>query len=206
MQSAGLRAIHLRLQTTLILRPRRWGKTTMMSMVKYFLDVSQQQLARQLFANSLLAKRDPRFYEETCGQYPVIFLSFGACTGITWPEMKNDLTCRIGGAFRDWRQLMDSQEIFEDERKMFRDILWRDEKASYQVALTKLTHFLHRIYKKRVIVLIDEYEKPLIVAFLNGFLNDAVAFLSSALTGCLKDNPYGVVPFAIPHMLKPSSY
>jgi len=171
----------------------------MMSTVKYFFDISQQQLARQLFANSVLAKQHLQFYESNCGQYPVIFVSFAECTASTWLRMKALLISIISDAFGDWRHAMESPEIFDNERELFSKCLRQDEDALYEVALKKLTVFLHRVYKKRVVVVIDEYEKPLNVAFENGFLDEAVAFLSGALTGCLKNNPYAVFHFTIPH-------
>jgi len=167
-------------------------------MVKYFFDISNQQLARQLFANSVLAKQHPEFYESNCGQYPVIFVSFAECMATTWLEMKARLISLISRVFRTCRHVMESPEIFDDEREMFIKILRQDEKAEYQVALYDLTAHLHRIYKKGVVVVIDEYEKPLNVAFENGFLDEAVAFLSSALTGCLKNNPYADFHFTFP--------
>jgi hypothetical protein len=64
--------------------PSSLGKTLVMSMVKYFFDISQQQRALKLFADSILAKENSRFYEENCGQHPVVFVSFADCTDNTW--------------------------------------------------------------------------------------------------------------------------
>ena len=164
----------------------------MMSMVKYFFDISHQQLARQLFADSLLAKQHPRFYEETCGQYPIIFVSFAGCTDITWQDMKWTISNIMLKAYQSHRYLLNDESMYEEDREYFLDILKHTAVVSYNESLARLIAMLERKWEKRVIVIVDEYEKPLSVAFENSFLGDAVGFLSGSLTTCLKDNPYVV--------------
>jgi hypothetical protein len=93
-------------------------------------------------------------------------------------------------AYKAHRYLLDDENLYEEDREYFLNILKTPTTVSYKEALEELIAMLERKWGKRVIVLIDEYEKPLNVAFENGFLGDAVGFLSGALTACLKDNPY----------------
>jgi len=188
--------IHV-LQNTLILRPRRWGKSLTMSMVKYFFDASEPELAKELFATSRLAEEDPSFVDQHCGKWPVVFITFASCTAETWADMKSMLISIIADAYRMHRYLLDDEFLFPDERKPFEAILNRDPTALYQVALKDLTALLFRYYKKRVIVLIDEYDKPMHSAFENKYLDSAVPFLSSAITCCLKSNVYVLLDSAV---------
>jgi hypothetical protein len=162
-----------------------------MRMAKYFFDASQRDLARRLFAKSRLAVEQPEFYEAHCGHYPVIFVSFSECTAATWEKMQSMLVSLIAAVYQQHLYLLDKRDFLRDfEKRKFLSITNEEERALYEFALKELTALLHRYYSKRVVVVIDEYEKPLNTAFQNGFLDNAVAFLSSAFTGCMKDNRY----------------
>lgn len=96
----------------------------------------------------------------------------------------------ISRAYREHRYLvLKTDFLYADERHKFDMILNEDPSADYKRALATLTELLHRYHKKRVIVLIDEYDIPVNEAFLHKYYKTALAFLTSAFTGSLKDNP-----------------
>ena len=163
-----------------------------MSMVKYFVDASEPKLAKELFAKSRLMDEDPSFLLEHCGKWPVVFITFASCTARTWPEMKSKLISLISDAYNSHYYLLYDKSLRPHERSRFEAILNRDPSAHYDVALRHLTSLLARHHGKGVIVLIDEYDKPMHSAFENKYLDSAVPFLSSAFTDCLKSNPYAV--------------
>ena len=160
-------------------------------MAKYFFDINASGLAHSLFARSKLSQEDPEFVASHCGQFPVISVSFGECRASTWEEMRSLLRGLISRAYQEHRYLMETVGfLYDDERRKFHAILDEDPSALYQFALLNLTALLHRYHKKRVIVLIDEYDKPVNEAYEKGYFQEAIDFLTSAFTGCLKDNPY----------------
>ena len=160
-------------------------------MAKYFFDINASGLAHSLFARSKLSQEDPEFVASHCGQFPVISVSFGECRASTWEEMETDLVAIISRVYNDHLYLLKAEHFLEDhERRKFQAILDEDPSAHYKFALFNLTALLHRYHKKRVIVLIDEYDKPVNEAYEKGYFQEAIDFLTSAFTGCLKDNPY----------------
>lgn len=176
------------------MRPRRWAKTTTLSMAKYFFDITQPQLGHSLFENTKLSLEDPSFCEKYRGAFPVISVSFGECRADTWIEMKSLLCALISRVYNDHKYLEEGDFLDYAERNAFRAIRNRDPAVVYQFALHDLTALLHRYHKKRVIVLVDEYDKPVNEAYRHGYISKAMSFLTSAFTGVLKDNVYAFSP------------
>ena len=167
----------------------------MVSMAKCFFDVTAPDLAHSLFAQSKLSQEHPDFVASRCGQFPVISVSFGKCSASSWEKMEALLRGVLSQVYQDHRYLIETPGfLYDDERRKFQAILDEDPSAHYKFALFNLTALLHRYHKKRVIVLIDEYDHPVKEAFENEYFKEAIAFLRSAFTGCLKDNPYSSQP------------
>ena len=167
----------------------------MVSMAKCFFDVTASDLAHSLFAQSKLSQEHPDFVASRCGQFPVISVSFGKCSASSWEKMEALLRGVLSQVYQDHRYLIETPGfLYDDERRKFQAILDEDPSALYEFALERLTALLHRYHKKRVIVLIDEYDQPVKEAFENEYFKEAITFLRSAFTGCLKDNPYSSLP------------
>ena len=166
-------------------------------MTKYFFDINAPEVAASLFAHSKLAKEDPDFITRHCGQFPVIFVSFGGARATTWEEMRVKIIDLISTVYYQHEYLLATDGFLTGpKRKEFLATLEKDPSVVFEFALRKLTELLHRYHKKRVIVLIDEYDKPVNEAFENGYYKEALAFLVPAFTGCLKDNPYSFISFS----------
>jgi len=156
-----------------------------MSMVKYFFDINNSALARSLFATTMIGK-DAAFMAY-CGQFPVIHLNFGPCRGSDWRTMFRCLRNVICLAYDSHKYLLHDGTLDRVEHQRFEDIRLGADAADYLSAVARLTELLERRHKKRVIVLIDEYDKPVNEAYECGYDKEALPFLISAFTGALKD-------------------
>ena len=169
----------------LINRPRRFGKTLNMTTLKYFFDIENAEENRKLFNNLYIEKSK---YIEEQGKYPVIFLSLKEIKGKTWEEMLEEIKNYIKGLYNDFEYV---REILnESELKTFDTIWLKKEGADYSNSIKDLTKFLYKYYKQEVILLIDEYDVPLIEAYLNNYYSDAISFFKIFLGGALKTNQY----------------
>ena len=169
----------------LINRPRRFGKTLNMTTLKYFFDIENAEENRKLFNNLYIEKSK---YIEEQGKHPVIFLSLKEIKGKTWEEMLEEIKNYIKGLYNDFEYI---REILnESELKTFDAIWLKKEGADYSNSIKDLTKFLYKYYKQEVILLIDEYDVPLIEAYLNNYYSDAISFFKIFLGGALKTNQY----------------
>ena len=169
----------------LINRPRRFGKTLNMTTLKYFFDIENAEENRKLFNNLYI---ETSKYIEEQGKYPVIFLSLKEIKGKTWEEMLEEIKNYIKGLYNDFEYV---REILnESELKSFDTIWLKKEGADYSNSIKDLTKFLYKYYKQEVILLIDEYDVPLIEAYLNNYYSDAIVFFKIFLGGALKTNQY----------------
>ena len=169
----------------LLNRPRRFGKTLNMTTLKYFFDIENAEENRKLFNNLYIEKSK---YIEEQGKHPVIFLSLKEIKGKTWEEMLEEVKNYIKGLYNDFEYI---REILnESELKTFDAIWLKKEGADYSNSIKDLTKFLYKYYKQEVILLIDEYDVPLIEAYLNNYYSDAISFFKIFLGGALKTNQY----------------
>ena len=169
----------------LINRPRRFGKTLNMTTLKYFFDIENAEENRKLFNNLYIEKSK---YIEEQGKYPVIFLSLKEIKGKTWEEMLEEIKNYIKGLYNDFEYVR--KILNESELKTFDTIWLKKEGADYSNSIKDLTKFLYKYYKQEVILLIDEYDVPLIEAYLNNYYSDAISFFKIFLGGALKTNQY----------------
>ena len=169
----------------LINRPRRFGKTLNMTTLKYFFDIENAEENRKLFNNLYI---ETSKYIEEQGKYPVIFLSLKEIKGKTWEEMLEEIKNYIKGLYNDFEYV---REILnESELKTFDTIWLKKEGADYSNSIKDLTKFLYKYYKKEVILLIDEYDIPLVDAYLEKYYSEVITFFKIFLGGALKTNPY----------------
>ena len=173
-------------QVKLFTRPRRFGKTLNMSMLKYFFDIENREENRKLFKNLYIEKTDA-FKEQ--GQYPVIFLSLKDLKASTWEEMKKDIKSTISRMFLDHRYLLNDLDKFDT--LTFENIIMKNtELEDLKEALKFLTENLYKKYGQKVVVLIDEYDSPLVSAYVNGYYEKAKDFFKTFFSTVLKDNVY----------------
>ncbi|MEX6519348.1 AAA family ATPase [Fusobacterium animalis] len=173
-------------QVKLFTRPRRFGKTLNMSMLKYFFDIKEAEENRKLFKNLYIEKTES-FKEQ--GQYPVVFLSLKDLKATTWEEMKKGIKSTISRLFLDHRYLLNNLDKFDTIT--FENIIMKNTNIEdLKEALKFLTESLYKKYSQKVAVLIDEYDSPLVSAYINGYYNKAKDFFKTFYSTVLKDNSY----------------
>ena len=170
----------------LFTRPRRFGKTLNMSMLKYFFDVEKKEENRKLFKDLYIEKTES-FKEQ--GQYPVIFLSLKDLKATTWEIMEKDIKSTVSRLFLDYRYLLNDLDKFDTIT--FENIIMKNTNIEdLKEALKFLTKILYEKYNKKVVVLIDEYDSPLVSAYINGYYGKAKDFFKTFYSTVLKDNNY----------------
>ena len=178
-------------KVTLFTRPRRFGKTLNMSMLKYFFDVENKDENRKLFENLKIS--DSKYMNEQ-GKYPVIFISLKDLKADTWKDCFVLIKKHIKNLYMKFYNLKDKlNPIF---RMDFEKIIMEKEEADWLYALKNLSEYLYEYYGKNVIVLIDEYDSPIINAFDKGYYNEAIEFFQVFYSSALKTNDslkYGIL-------------
>ena len=170
----------------LFARPRRFGKTLNMSMLKYFFDIKEGQENRKLFKDLYIEKTES-FREQ--GQYPVIFLSLKDLKATTWEIMEKDIKSTVSRLFLDYRYLLNDLDKFDTIT--FENIIMKNTNIEdLKEALKFLTENLYKKYNQKVVVLIDEYDSPLVSAYINGYYERAKNFFKTFYSTVLKDNSY----------------
>ena len=170
----------------LFTRPRRFGKTLNMSMLKYFFDIKEAEENRKLFKNLYIEKTES-FKEQ--GQYPVIFLSLKDLKAATWEIMEKDIKSTVASLFLEYEDLY--YELGEFDKPLFKKIATKEEGIeNLKEALKVLVKILYKKYNQKVVVLIDEYDSPLASAYINGYYKKAKDFFKTFYSTVLKDNNY----------------
>ena len=174
-----------RTQIKLFTRPRRFGKTLNMSTLKYFFDVKNAEEDRKLFKDLYIEKSE---YFKEQGQYPVIFISLKDLKKNTWEECFFEIKELLRNLYNDFYHIRES--LNESDLREFDKIWLKEKEANYDSSLLNLTKYLYNYYKKEVILLIDEYDSPLIVANQRNYYKDSINFFRNFFSIALKTNPY----------------
>ena len=180
-----------RAPVTLFTRPRRFGKTLNMSMIKYFFDVKNKEENKKLFENLKIYNSE---YMSEQGKYPVIFVSLKDLKGNTWEECLNRLKLFIFDLYAEFEYIR--EKMNEWDKRKFEKVLYEKEDADYIMSLKFLADSLYKYYGEKVIILIDEYDAPIINAFDKGYYNEAINFFQTFYSSALKTNnslKYGVL-------------
>lgn len=172
-------------KTLLFTRPRRFGKTLNMSMIKYFFDIKNKEENKKLFKNLYIEKSD--FFEEQ-GAYPVVYISLKGIKADTWESSFFLIKSLISSIYNEFEYIR--EKLNESQLDSFNKIWLKKDDGEYRNALKNLTSFLHEYYKKEVILLIDEYDSPLINAYEHGYYDEAIVFFQVFYGEALKTNPY----------------
>ncbi len=170
----------------LFARPRRFGKTLNMSMLKYFFDIKEAEENRKLFKDLYIEKTE-NFKEQ--GQYPVVFLSLKDLKARTWEEMERGIKNLLQEVFSEHKYLI--KELDEFDLSILKKIINKEvELEGLKSSLKFLTKILYEKYNKKVVVLIDEYDAPLVSAYHNKYYEKAKDFFKTFYSSVLKDNAY----------------
>ena len=164
-------------------RSRRFGKTLNMLTLKYFFDIENKEENKKLFKNLYIEKSE---YFKEQGQYPVIFITLKDLKKNTWEECFFGVKELLRSLYNDFNFIRET--LSESDLKEFDKIWLKEEGANYDSSLLNLTKYLYNYYQKKVILLIDEYDSPLITANQRGYYKDSINFFRNFLSLVLKTN------------------
>ena len=173
-------------QVKLFTRPRRFGKTLNMSMLKYFFDVKNKDENRKLFEGMNISKSE---YFDIQGNFPVISVSFKKYQEKDWKNGFDMIKDIISGLYDEFEFV--KEKLSTRKKKKFDSILMEEANlANWKNSLADLSNYLYDFYGKKVIVLIDEYDQPIINSYIEGYYDETIDFFKSFYGSVLKDNEY----------------
>ena len=173
-------------EVKLFCRPRRFGKTLNMSTLNYFFNIENKDENRKLF-NGLYIENSSMMKEQ--GKYPVIFLSMKGLGGLNWEVAFSGIKSKIKELFRKYiflSEILDKYTLIEFEKYLINDF----DEATTRKGLKFLTEILYKHYHQKVVILIDEYDSPIMSAYENGYYNEMRDFLKAFYGEVLKTNEY----------------
>ena len=173
----------------LITRPRRFGKTLNMSMLRHFLDCTQKD-SRKLFEGLKIMEQGEK-YTEKLGAYPCIYFTMKDALGRNFESMMMLFQTQIIELFIEHIYLLKSDKILDAEKETINKILnLKATETDLQYAIKFLSRLLYREFGKPVYIIIDEYDVPLQNAYVEGFYDDAIKFFKAFYGITFKDNQY----------------
>ena len=156
-------------EVTLLPRPRRFGKTLNMSMLNYFFNIEDRELNKNLFNDLNISNTDKMIYQ---GEYPVIYISLKDVKVNNWELCLEKFIGLIKKEYKKYGLILEEKRDVQEN------------------SLLNLSEHLYEKYGKKVIILIDEYDTPLVTAHSQGYYDEAIFFFRNFLSAALKGNPY----------------
>ena len=172
-------------KVTLFTRPRRFGKTLNMSMLNYFFNLKNKEENRKLFENLYISKSK---YMDQQGEYPVIYLSFKDIKALNWEKcyyLTRRLITYLYNEFEFLREKLNKKDLSDFDK------VWLDEEgADWENSLKNLLRYLYEYHNKKVVVLIDEYDTPIVSGYNNGYKKEVLDLYRSLYSTVLKSNAH----------------
>ena len=176
-------------EVALITRPRRFGKTLNMSMLRYYFDCDVKD-SKELFEGLKIMEQGEK-YTSKLGKYPCIYLTFKDLGESTYDNMILGLKSAILEAYKEHMYLLDSGKIYQFEKDKMMDILYaREDEVSLKNSVKELSEYLNRYYETPVMLFIDEYDVPIQAAYVEKYYEQAIKFLKNFYATTFKDNAY----------------
>lgn len=179
-------------EVNLFTRPRRFGKSLNMNMLKSFFEIG----GNPVLFEGLKISENKKLCEKYMGCFPVISISLKNVEGLNFEAAKKSLKDTLGMEARRFYSLLDSEHLTEEERESYRALIGVDETGDFRMsdaamekALLTLSFLLCKHYKKKIILLIDEYDVPLDKAFQYGYYDTMVSLVRNMFGNVLKTNP-----------------
>ena len=170
----------------LLPRPRRFGKTLNLSMLKYFFNKNEPE-NKNLFKDLKIWQTDEDIKRHCC-KYPVIYLTFKDAKKDTWKSCYEHITDDISALYRQYSYLLKNDILDEKETVDFVNIINETaNETKFEKSLKQLSEYLQRYHNEKVVILIDEYDTP-IQAGYGKFYNEVISFMRNLLSGAFKDN------------------
>ena len=179
-------------KVNLFTRPRRFGKTLNMSMLRCFFEVG----ADKMLFDGLYISHNKQFCKEYMGKFPVVFLTLKGVEGTTFEEARLSLAELIAAEARRFKFLQESDKLDVDDKEMYRELISLNKEqgsatsVKLKFSLKNLSELLYKHYGQKTIVLIDEYDVPLDKAFQDGYYREMVSLIRGLLGETLKTNDF----------------
>lgn len=179
-------------EVNLFTRPRRFGKTLNMSMLKNFFEIG----ADSTLFDGLYISQNEKMCEEYMGKYPVVFLSLKGVDGLNFEDAKDNFRQLIGNEAERFSFLRNSEKLSENEKKKYQSLVslnggrYTMNGSELTFSLQTLSQLLYRHYGQKTVILIDEYDVPLDKAFQNGYYQEMVSLLRGFFGQALKTNEF----------------
>ena len=172
---------------SLFTRPRRFGKTLNMDMLRTFFEKTDEDTSR-FFTDKKIWTCGEK-YRAYQGRFPVIFITFKDLKYNTWEETFEEIGNIFVQEFRRHNELLTSKKTDKTEKAFFEKIISKTASAvDLSHALEYLSQMLHKHYNERTVVIVDEYDTPIQQGHTKGFYEDVIGFMRNLLSGCFKDN------------------
>lgn len=175
-------------QTILVPRPRRFGKTLNMSMLRYFFENSNEDNSSLFKVLEIEKHKD---IMELQGKYPVIYLTFKDEKYSSFEYLQIGLRNILSRLYKEYEYCLDNEKILEIDKEYYYSVI--NKKASLidlSNALKMLSEYLYNYHGKKVIILIDEYDVPIQAAYVNNYYQETIEFMRNLLSGAFKDNNF----------------
>mgnify|MGYP002545411269 CR=1 FL=1 len=179
-------------EVNLFTRPRRFGKTLNMSMLKCFFEIGTDTT----FFDGLYISKNQALCEEYMGKYPVVLLSLKSVEGLTFEEARASLCELIAGEVRRFKFLEKSDRLDDDEKNAYHDLIFIQNLkeailgTKLKFSLKKISELLYKHYGQKAIILIDEYDVPLDKAFQHGYYREMVTLIRGLFGEAFKTNDF----------------
>lgn len=173
----------------LVTRPRRFGKTLNMSMLKYYFDCTAKN-NEELFVGLKIMEQEEQ-YTSKLGAYPCIYMTLKDVNDTNYEKMLLNLKTAVVEMYQEHRYLLDSDKIYPEEKEQIKEILWcKEDENTLKNSVRQLSKYLNRHYDKPVMLFLDEYDVPLQNAYVEGYYEEVIKFFKTFYGTTFKDNPY----------------
>ncbi|AGY77747.1 AAA family ATPase [Clostridium autoethanogenum] len=170
-------------------RPRRFGKTLNLSMLKYFFDIRTKEETKNLFKGLKIEKE--KKIMKLQGEYPVIFITFKNQKHISFENFEDGIKVLLSNLYKEHEYLLDSDKLTEFDKNDFKEIILRKASiGNVSEAISSLMGYMNKHYGRKVMLFIDEYDVPIQEGYLRGYYDEMIVLIRNLLTSALKDNPY----------------
>ena len=173
-------------EVTLITRPRRFGKTLTINMLEKFFSVNCTE--KNIFQGTKIWEYEKSRREQ--GKYPVIFFSLGDVKETTFDQAKKLICESIVDLYNEYSFLCESPLLNAKEKEYFQRVSSNMQEHEVTISLRRLSSYLYRVYGKKAIILLDEYDTPMQEAYVYGYWEELSNFLRSMFNATFKTNPY----------------
>ena len=177
------------MEISLFTRPRRFGKTLNMDMLRTFFEKTPKDTS--VYFQDKKIWQQGKEYTQHQGRYPVIYLSLKDIKASGWETAFNLLKLTIKTEFARHKELAESCKVTSTDAAFYKKILAGEaDEAEYMLSLQPLSRMLHEHYGEAPIIIVDEYDTPIQEGYFHGFYNQAVEFTRNFFSAAFKDNPH----------------